>query len=154
VGRAFDVERLRREPVWLLAAAAIVVAYAAAWIDAVLTALQHQPGVDARVRLLELSAPGSFDWSAIILLGVALMAAGRHLSGPARAPLAELAGRGLQVAAVAVAGAAVLGILVELADFGHGVDAAFIGIIGRLGVLAVAGATAWWAWQDHRPPAG
>lgn len=144
-----DLTRLRGEPVWVLAVAGILVAFVAAWFDAVLAAVRHQPGLTAQGRLLDLFGPGSLEWAAILLLGVAVQATGRRLHGPARSPLADACGLGILAAAAIVAVATGLGILVELADFGNGIDAAFAGIIGRLGTLAVAGAAGWWAWRDR-----
>jgi hypothetical protein len=36
---------------------------------------------------------------------------------------------------------------VELTNFGHGIDAAFTGIVARLAALPVGAAAGWWAWR-------
>jgi hypothetical protein len=46
--------------------------------------------------------------------------------------------------------AAGFGVLVELTNFGHGIDAAVAGIIARLAVVPVAVAAGWWAWHQRR----
>ena len=38
-----------------------------------------------------------------------------------------------------------IGILVELTNFGHGIDAAFAALIGYVAVLLVGAAATWWA---------
>lgn len=149
-----DLRSLRSEPVWLLGAAGILVAYAAAWLGAVLTAVGHQPGLSGQDRVLELIGPGSVEWAVILLVGLGLTAGARHVAADRTSgPLRHLVVTTMLVATAAVAGAALLGAVVELADFGHGVDRAFTGIVDRLGALAVAGPALWWARQEQQQTA-
>ncbi len=138
---------LRGEPVWSLAAAAVLVAYVAAWLDAVLAAVRHQPGLTAQQRLLDLFGPGSVEWGLLLLLALGFMAAGRQLPASRGGPVTGLVPTALLVAAGTVAAAAALGFVVELANFGHGIDAAFSGIVARLAALAASGVALWWAWR-------
>ncbi|MBV9659724.1 MAG: hypothetical protein JO337_01055, partial [Acidimicrobiales bacterium] len=64
------------EPPFLIAGAAILVAYGLGWVNAILTAVRHQPGWSARDRALLLFGVGSVEWAAIVLLGAVLVALG------------------------------------------------------------------------------
>ncbi len=156
VGRtASDLRRLGREPVGVLGGAAILVAYAAAWVDSLLAAVRHAPGLSAQQRLLDLLGPGSVEWGVFLLVALSLTgAAAQGLRGPERSRLRRAVARGLLVAAASAAAAGALGTLVELANFGHGVDAAFAGVVARLAAVAVAGAATWWAWSARAEPPG
>ncbi len=151
VARAAE-QHLRDESPWVLGSAALLVALAAYWVDSILMAFQHAPGVTGQDRVLDLLAPGSFVWGAGILLAVALHAAGRHFEiAPAEPwPLRRHLPDVLLAAAAASATAAALDVLVELANFGHGIDRALAGLVGYLGVIALAGAAAWWAHLESR----
>ena len=52
---------------------------------------------------------------------------------------------GLFLAGAAVVVSAAIGILVELTNFGNGIDAAFAALIGYVAVLLAGGAATWWA---------
>ncbi|HEY2428366.1 MAG TPA: hypothetical protein VGI06_05520, partial [Acidimicrobiales bacterium] len=52
--------------------------------------------------------------------------------------------------AAASATSAALDVLVEMANFGHGIDRALAGLFGYLGVVAVASAAAWWAHLESK----
>ena len=152
---AFDLRRLSREPVGVLGGAAILVAYAAAWVASLLAAVRHAPGISAQQRLLDLLGPGSVGWGVFLLVTLGLIGpTGRGLRGPERSRLHRAVARGLLVASAAAAAAAALATLVELANFGHGIDAAFAGLVSRLAALAVAGAATWWAWSARAEPPG
>ena len=42
-------------------------------------------------------------------------------------------------------GSALVGVLVELTNFGNGIDAAFAWLIGYLAIFAIGAADTWWA---------
>lgn len=158
---AWRLGDLARQPPGLLGAAAILVAYGSAWLASLLSAVRHQPGLPAQQRMLDLLGPGSMAWGAILLLAVALatLAGAPSDAGTARARPGlpgtgavgtGAVGTGLLVATGGATVAALLGILVELANFGHGIDAAFTGIVGRIGAAAVSGAALWWARRAYQ----
>jgi hypothetical protein len=133
---------------WLAGGASLVAAYALAWLVSIISTVRHQPGLTAQGRLLTLLEPGDVIWAALGLFGVALVAAGRRLDHDAvtgRQAVAVLTA--LLIMAATILGAAVLGVLVELANFGHGIDPALAGIVARIAVVPVAGVAAAWAWH-------
>lgn len=148
--RTAGIDQLCREPVQLIGAAAILVAYAFTWLEALILAVRHQPGLTAQQRLLDLFGPGSIEWGVVLLLALGLVSLAGHPEPDRPGRLRDGVGLGLLAATGAVLSAAGLGLLVELANFGNGIDAAFAGIVARLGALAVAGAAFWWAWQAQR----
>ena len=148
--RRAGVERLAGEPVERLGAAAILVAYAITWLQALILTVRHQPGLSAQQRLLDLLGPGSIEWGVVLLLALGLATAARRRDPDRPGPLHDMVGLGLLAATGSVLAAAGLGLLVELANFGNGIDAAFAGLVARLGALVVAAAAMWWAWQAHR----
>ena len=145
-------QHVRDESPWVLGSGALVFALAAYWVDSILIAFQHAPGMTGQDRVLNLLAPGSLIWGAGILLAVALHAAGRRFEiapaepGPLRRYLPDV----LLAAAAASATAAALDVLVELANFGHGIDRALAGLLGYIGVVGLAGAAAWWAHLESK----
>lgn len=139
--------RLRREPAWNLAAAAILVAYACAWLASLLRALRHEPGLSAQQRLLDLFGPGSVQWGVLMLVALGFMAAARRPAGGTDGDLGRVLPAVVLIASATVAAAAAFGVVVELANFANGIDAAFSGIVARLGALATSGAALWWAWR-------
>lgn len=151
IARAAE-QHLRDESPWVLGSGALLVALAAYWGDSILIAFQHAPGMTGQDRVLNLLAPGSFIWGAGILLAVALHAAGRHFEiAPAEpGPLRRYLPDALLAAGVASATSAALDVLVELANFGHGIDRALAGLLGYLGVVGLAGAAAWWAHLESK----
>ncbi|MBV9660381.1 MAG: hypothetical protein JO337_04420, partial [Acidimicrobiales bacterium] len=66
--------------------------------------------------------------------------------GP-RGQVAEIVQTGLLAAAALTATAAVCGVLVELTNFGAGIDAAVAGIVARLAAVPLAAAAGWWVWR-------
>jgi hypothetical protein len=55
----------------------------------------------------------------------------------------------LMASAIAVGGSAVIDLIVELTNFGNGINAAFGGLIAYLAVLPVAGVSAWWVHAER-----
>ena len=141
---------LRDESPWVLGSAALLVALAAYWVDSILMAFQHAPAMTGQDRVLLLLVPGTFTWTAGVLLAIALAAAGRHFEvAPARpGPVRLHLPQALLAAASASVTAAGLDVLVELANFGHGIDRAVAGILGYIGAMALAAAAAWWAHRE------
>jgi hypothetical protein len=145
------VNHLRDRSPWVLAAGGVLLAFVVEWFSSALGAFRHAPGLTGQARVLLLFAPGSFEWAAAMVLGLALVAAGRRfdLGSAALDKLNEAVSIGLLLGSTAVGVSAAVGILVELASFGHGINAALSGLIGYLGVLPVAAAATWWAYRLH-----
>ena len=123
-------------------------AFVIGWLASVLQAFRHIPGQTGQNRVLLFFGPGSVEWAAVVLLGVALVAAGRRFDlTSAAGPHQDAVAVGLLGAAAAVAVSAVIGILVELVNFGHGIDQALSGLVGYLAVLPIAAASGWWAYR-------
>lgn len=144
------------DSLYLLGAGAILVAFVLGWVDAVLLAVRHQPGLTAQDRALGLFSIGTVVWAVILLLGTALVAVGRRLDMSVSPRAAELVLTGLILASALTVAAAVFAILVDLTNFGHGIDAAFSDIMARLAAGPVAAAAGWWAWrmrEEPQPPA-
>jgi hypothetical protein len=138
---------------WVLGAASVPVALAAVWLSDILLTFRHAPRETAQDRLLSLFGVGSVAWAVAVLLAAALLAAGRRFElGAASPALRELATLGVLAASVAVAACAAVDVLVELGNFGHGIDAAFSGLIGYLAVLPLAVAAGWWAFRLRSRP--
>ena len=78
------------------------------------------------------------------------MTTGRRLaSGPTRkSGLNDLVPVGLFGAGTAVTVSALVGVLVELSDFGNGIDQAFAGLIVYLAVLVIGAAETWFAHTE------
>jgi hypothetical protein len=57
---------------------------------------------------------------------------------------------GFLLAGAAVMVSAVVGILVELTNFGNGIDAAISQLIGYLAVFGIGAAATWWAYREMR----
>jgi hypothetical protein len=131
---------------WLVAPVAVLIAFAVSWLSSVLQSLRHAPGVHAQYRVFVFFSPGSVDWAMWILVGVAVFAWGRHLHGEAAStPQHRLISLGLMAAAAAVTVSAVIDILVELTNFGNGIDDAVSGLVSYLAALPIAAAAGWWA---------
>ena len=137
------------DSLYLIGAGAILVAYSLGWVDAVLSAVRHQPDLSAQSRLITLFSVGSIGWAVALLLGSALVAVGRRLDMSASPQTAELILTGLLIAAALTVIAAAVAVLVDLTNFGHGIDAAFSDIVARLAAIPVAGAAGWWAWHTR-----
>jgi hypothetical protein len=132
-----------------VAASAILVAFAVSWLSAILQSLRHAPGVHSQYRVFEFFSPGSVDWAVWILVAVALVAVGRRLAveTPAGSPAHRAIVLLLLAAATAVGLSAVIDVLVELTNFGNGIDDALSGLVSYLAVIPLAAAAGWWANQ-------
>jgi hypothetical protein len=132
--------------VWDLAAGAILFAFFVTWAASVLESFRHEPGVDSQYRVLVFFSPGSLQWALAIALAVALAATGRRFEVPAdtATPRDHNLILGLGAAGGAVAVSAAIDTLVELTNFGHGIDDALVGILSYLAVIPLALATCWW----------
>jgi hypothetical protein len=143
-----------------------VVAFFVAWLAGILLSFRHQPGFTARARVLQFFSPGSLFWGVGVLVALILHELGRRLdpvptathsdAAPAasahQARLAEFLPIGLLAAAAGVCLSAVVGILVELTNFGNGIDASFSGLITYLAILGLGGAATWWAYKQMSKP--
>jgi hypothetical protein len=142
------------------------VAFFVAWFAGILLSFRHLPGLSGRARVLQFFTPGSPFWGVAVLVALTLQGLGRRFDPiPAASPsdtrppaaarqarLAELLSVGLLAAAAAVCLSAAVGILVELTNFGNGIDAAFSGLITYLAVLGLGGAATWWAYKQGSRP--
>lgn len=138
---------------WVLGAASVPVALAVVWFSDILLTFRHAPRETAQERLFSLFGVGTVPWAVAVLLAAALLAAGRRFElGAAPPALRELATLAVVGAAGAVSVCAAIDVLVELGNFGHGIDAAFAGLIGYLAVLPLAGAAGWWAFRLRSRP--
>ena len=127
------------------------------WFAGILLSFRHAPGITGRDRILQFFEPGQLIWALAILLALALLTTGRRFdSGPARkSRLNELVPVGLFVAGAAVMFSALVGVLVELTNFGNGIDEAFAGLIVYLAVCVIGAAETWFAHSRvRRPPGG
>jgi hypothetical protein len=131
----------------VLGSAAILLTFAIAWFAGILLSFRHLHGYTSRERILQFFAPGSLASALAILLAVALFAFGRRLEEkPVRkSRLTDLLPGGLFLAGVAVMVSAGIGVLVEITNFGNGIDAAFASLLEYLAVFAIGGAETWWA---------
>lgn len=148
-----SIADLKNGSLWVLGAGSVPVALAAAWLSDILITFRHDPSETAQARLLSLFGVGTITWAIAVLLGAALLAAGRRFElGAAPPALREMATLGVLAASAAVAACAAIDVLVELGNFGHGIDSAFSGLIGYLAVLPVAAAAGWWAFRLRSRP--
>jgi hypothetical protein len=87
-----------------------------------------------------------------VLLGVALVAAGHRFDLSASAPvwLNDRVPAGLFIAACLSGISAAIDVLVELANFGHGIDRAIVGLIEYGSIAVLAAVTAMWARMEWR----
>jgi hypothetical protein len=138
---------LREQSAWVLGASAILLAFAINWFVGILLSFRHAHGYSARDRILQFFEPGSLSWALAILLALTLITIARKFDpAPARkSHLHEWLPAGLFLAGAAVMLSAVIGILVELTNFGSGIDAAFAALIGYIAVLLAGAAATWWA---------
>lgn len=147
------VRDLKQRSPWVLASAAILLAFAATWLASILLAFRHDPFETGQERVLEFFTPGSIVWAVAVVLAVGLLAAGRRFDTAATAAVGfnEAMPTALLLAACVVAVSAAIDVLVELSNFGHGVDAALSGLLAYLAALPLGVAAAWWAHQMHPP---
>ncbi|MGH9055012.1 MAG: hypothetical protein ACRDYY_03985, partial [Acidimicrobiales bacterium] len=136
---------------WVLGAGGIVAAFFVGWFASVLSSFQHAGGLTGQGRVLRFFGVGSFEWAIGILLGVGLIAVGRRFDPKAMGPgrLKHLVDLGLLLAACGVGVSAGVDFLVELTNFGHGIDAALSGLVAYAGVLPLAAAAMWWAHRQR-----
>jgi hypothetical protein len=147
---------------WMLASAAILLAFVVAWFAGILLSFRHDAALTARERVLEFFAPGSLAWAIAVLLALALFEVGKRADPvPPADPtepvsdatrrkkrFAELLPFGLFLAAAAVTVSAIVGVLVELTNFGNGIDQAFSSLIGYLALVLLGGAATWLAFRE------
>ncbi len=134
----------------MLASAAVLLAFAMSWFAGILLSFRHAPGITSRDRILQFFEPGQLIWAVAILVAVALLTTGRKFdSGPARkSHWNEIVPVGLFVAGAVVTFSALVGVLVELSNFGNGIDEAFAGLIVYLAVLVIGAAETWFAHTE------
>jgi hypothetical protein len=127
------------------------VAVVLTWLASALLAFRHSPGMTSQERVMQFFAPGALDWGVAVLLGVALLAAGRRFDMRMAGPdgVRDAISLGLCLMALAVGVSAAIDVLVELTNFGHGLDAAFSGLLGHAAALPLAAVSAWWAERLH-----
>jgi hypothetical protein len=145
----------------MLASAAILVAFVVFWFAGILLSFRHSAGLTARDRVLQFFEPGTLEWGVAILLALALFEVGRRVDPmPPPDPTAtisdaqrrkrrftELLPFGLCLAAAAVTVSALIGVLIELSNFGNGIDQAFSHLITYLALVGVGAAATWLAFR-------
>ena len=146
----------------MLASAAILTAFFVAWFAGIVLSFRHAAGLTARDRILQFFEPGTLGWGVAVLVAIALFEVGRRsetmspaapgeaLSGARRRKkrFVEWVPFGLFVAAVAVTVSAFVGVLVELSNFGNGIDSAFSALINYLALVGVGGAATWLGFKQ------
>jgi hypothetical protein len=145
---------------WVLAAATILVAFVVAWFTGILLSFRHAAGLTGRDRVLQFFEPGTpFFWGVAVLVALALFELGHRFdplpvakpddtpssAHARRSRLAQSLPLGLLGAGAAVSLSAVVGVLIELTNFGNGIDSAFAGLINYLAVLVLGGAAILWS---------
>jgi hypothetical protein len=148
---------------WHLASAAILVAFVVSWFAGILLSFRHTPGLTARGRILQFFAPGTLGWALAVLLAIALFEVGRRVDPIPSADPAEtvssaqrrkrrfvgLLPLGLFLAGAAVTVSALVGVLVELSNFGNGIDAAFSSLLSFLALVGIGAAETWLAFREY-----
>jgi multisubunit Na+/H+ antiporter MnhF subunit len=145
------VSDLTNRSPWVLGAGAALVALVLTWLASALLAFRHAPGTTSQERVMQFFAPGALDWGVAVLFGVALLAAGRRFDMRMTGPDAvrDAVSLGLCLMALAVGVSAAIDVLVELTNFGHGIDVAFAGLLAHAAALPLAAVAAWWAERLH-----
>jgi len=145
------VSDLTHRSPWVLAAGSVLVALVLTWLASALLAFRHSPGTTSQDRIMQFFAPGALDWGVAVVLGVALLAAGRRFDMRMSAPdvLRDAVSLGLCLMALAIGVSAAIDFLVELTNFGHGIDTAFAGLFAHAAALPLAAVAAWWAERLH-----
>jgi multisubunit Na+/H+ antiporter MnhF subunit len=145
------VSDLTRRSPWVLGAGAVLVALVLTWLASALLAFRHAPGTTSQERVIQFFAPGALDWGVAVLLGVALLAAGKRFDMRMTGPdsVRDAVSLGLCLMALAVGVSAAIDVLVELTNFGHGIDVAFAGLLAHAAALPLAAVAAWWAERLH-----
>jgi multisubunit Na+/H+ antiporter MnhF subunit len=145
------VSDLTHRSPWVLGAGAVLVALVLTWLASAVLAFRHAPGTTSQERVIQFFAPGALDWGVAVLLGVALVAAGRRFDMRMAGPdaLRDAVSLGLCLMALVVGVSAAIDVLVELTNFGHGIDVAFSGLLAHAAALPLAAVAAWWAERLH-----
>lgn len=145
------VSDLTHRSPWVLAAGSVLAALVLTWLASALLAFRHAPGTTSQERVMQFFAPGALDWGVAVLLGVALLAAGRRFDMRMAGPdtLRDAVSLGLCLMALAIGVSAAIDVLVELTNFGHGIDVAFSGLLAHAAALPLAAISAWWAERLH-----
>jgi hypothetical protein len=165
-GSKFVLREISEISPWILASAAILAAFFVAWFAGILLSFRHEPGFTGRARTLQFFEPGSVFWGVAVLVALTLRELGRRFdpvptdtssettpgATARKARLVEVLPVGLLVAAAGVCLSAVVGILVELTNFGNGIDTSFSGLFTYLAVLGLGGAAMWWAYRQTAKP--
>jgi hypothetical protein len=147
---------------WMLASAAILVAFVVAWFAGILLSFRHSAVLGARDRVVQFFEPGQLIWAIAVLLAIALFEVGRRTeptlpADPAEAPsgpglrrkrFAQLLPFALAFAGAAVTISALVGVLVEVTNFGNGIDRAFSDLITDLALVGVGAAETWLAVKE------
>jgi hypothetical protein len=145
------VSDLTHRSPWVLSAGAVLVALVLTWLASALLAFRHSPGITSQERVIQFFAPGALDWGVAVLLGVALLSAGRRFDMRMAGPdgLRDGVSLGLCLMALAIGVSAAIDVLVELTNFGHGIDVALAGLLAHAAALPLAAVAAWWAEHLH-----
>jgi hypothetical protein len=147
---------------WMLASAAILIAFFVAWFAGIVLSFRHATGLTARDRILQFFEPNTLGWGIVVLVAIALFEVGRRTetvtpAGPGetlsgarlrKKRFAEWVPFGLFVAAAGVTVSALVGVLVELTNFGNGIDAAFAALINYLALVGVGAAATWLGFKQ------
>jgi hypothetical protein len=144
------MKEFQQQSHWVLGSAAILLAFGLEWFAGILLSFRHLPGLTGRERILQFFEPGQLIWAVAILLALSLLVVGRRL-GPApsrKSRVADLLPTGLLLAGASVALSALVGVLVDISDFGNGIDAAFSGLITYLAISGIGAAATWWAFKE------
>jgi hypothetical protein len=144
--------KLGEESAWVLGSSAILAAFALGWLAAIIWSFRHAPGFSARDRILQFLQPGTPVFALAILVALALFTIDRRFEPPParRSRMHGLLPGGLFLAGAIVMLSAVIGIVVELTNFGGGVDAAFVSLISYAAVLLVGAVDTWWAYLEFK----
>jgi hypothetical protein len=146
----------------MLASAAILVAFFVAWFAGIVLSFRHAAGLTARDRILQFFEPGVLGWGIAVLVAIALFELGRRsdsvslsaeegtLSGARlrKKRFGELVPFGLFVAAAGVTVSALVGVLIQLTNFGNGIDSAFAALINDLALVGLGGAATWLGFKQ------
>jgi hypothetical protein len=140
-------KELDKEPPWLVAAAAVVVAFALDWLGHIVLALGEPSGVPVSVRMTDFFSPGSIEWGLGVILGLALLAIGR-LRRPdpgSSGGLAHMVHIGLLAASGVVALSGLIDGLTVLTNFTPGADYVFSQLFSYIGAIVLGAAASLWA---------
>jgi hypothetical protein len=144
------MKEVRAHSPWVLGSAAILAAFAVAWFAGVLLSFRHARAITGRTRILQFFEPASVTWAVAILVALTLFALGRRFDPtPLRkSRVLEFLPVGLFLAGAAVVVSSVVGVLVEISNFGNGIDTSFAGLIEYLAIFGIGAAATWWAFKE------